>query len=644
MKENTLAYKFPAIAKEWDYLRNGELAPETVTAGSKKEVYWICPKCGQSYMKRICNRTSPSKRNAESEFCPVCLGRKIIPGFNSLKARHPSIVENEWDYDKNDTDPDQIAPHTSDKYWWKCSRGHSYEASCNNKVNGNGGNCPYCSKQRLLPENSLATKFPDIAKEFDLEQNAPKTPDQFAAFSNRRVYWLCPKCGHSWNSTINNRTSLGRGCPNCIKGKQSSYPEQFIYQYLNEVCEAQNRVDLNGQEVDVFLPEYNTCIEYDGEYYHGRDESSYQRDIRKSKHISDLGYRLIRIREEGCFMLPTGVCEVVSVKYTSVEKQMAKRIISALDVVLPQLKVTESGLMLEELINRAKNACITTVYKKSFEYYRKQCEDKGEPLNAIWDIEANLPLQPSDVTPYSDREVHWICINDRNHKWRAPVKSISKGWGCRRCAKRHPYSTSEWIEKARSIHGAKFDYSKVEYVNAKTKVQIICSTHGTFEQMPSEHLTGKGCPYCSGNKFHPLESLANRHPELLKDWDYEKNNEKPTEIRQNSGKKYWWKCNNGKPHSYTATIWKRLSGGKCAVCHGKQVSYDMSVACLRPDLAKEWSPNNKYIPSEVSLGSDKEIEWCCPNPEHPNYKLSVYRRSKQGAGCPLCRKISQELK
>ena len=54
----------------------------------------------------------------------------------------------------------------------------------------------------------------------------------------------------------------------------------------------------------------------------------------------------------------------------------------------------------------------------------------------------------------------------------------------------------EFIRKARLLHGDKYDYSKVEYVDTKTKVCIICKEHGEFEQSPQKHLAGQGCIKC----------------------------------------------------------------------------------------------------------------------------------------------------
>lgn len=57
-------------------------------------------------------------------------------------------------------------------------------------------------------------------------------------------------------------------------------------------------------------------------------------------------------------------------------------------------------------------------------------------------------------------------------------------------------TTEQFIERARAVHGDKYDYSKVNYVNNSTKVTIICPKHGEFEQIPNSHLLGKGCREC----------------------------------------------------------------------------------------------------------------------------------------------------
>ena len=61
---------------------------------------------------------------------------------------------------------------------------------------------------------------------------------------------------------------------------------------------------------------------------------------------------------------------------------------------------------------------------------------------------------------------------------------------------RERLSTSQFIARAKAIHGDKYDYSLVEYVRNNTKVKIICKVHGVFEQTPLNHLMGKGCAKC----------------------------------------------------------------------------------------------------------------------------------------------------
>jgi hypothetical protein len=64
--------------------------------------------------------------------------------------------------------------------------------------------------------NDLATKYPEIAKEWDYSKNR-KTPDQVAAKSSKKYWWKCPKCGHGWRTEAYVRTGMGCSCPECKK-------------------------------------------------------------------------------------------------------------------------------------------------------------------------------------------------------------------------------------------------------------------------------------------------------------------------------------------------------------------------------------------------------------------------------------------
>lgn len=93
---------------------------------------------------------------------------------------------------------------------------------------------------------------------------------------------------------------------------------------------------------------------------------------------------------------------------------------------------------------------------------------------------------------------HGSFITDFTHHFRGMN-------GCPYCGGKLKSNNDEFIKKAIKIHGEKYNYSKVNYVNAHTKVSIICPIHGDFLQTPNAHLNGEGCPICSNNTNSPLE-------------------------------------------------------------------------------------------------------------------------------------------
>ena len=73
-------------------------------------------------------------------------------------------------------------------------------------------------------------------------------------------------------------------------------------------------------------------------------------------------------------------------------------------------------------------------------------------------------------------------------------------------------NTEKFVEKAKKIHGDRYDYSKSIYRQARKKLDILCRKHGLFRQIPNDHLNGKGCPRCNYSKGEAiLESIFNKH-------------------------------------------------------------------------------------------------------------------------------------
>ena len=81
-------------------------------------------------------------------------------------------------------------------------------------------------------------------------------------------------------------------------------------------------------------------------------------------------------------------------------------------------------------------------------------------------------------------------------------------------------NTIEFIKRSREVHGDRYDYSKVDYVNPKTKVCIICPEHGEFWQTPDSHLRGCECPRCAGRKKMTTEEHKNTNNNNLESIDF----------------------------------------------------------------------------------------------------------------------------
>ena len=132
--ENDLKTLNPMLAQEWDYVKNGDLKPEQIMAGSGRKVWWKCAD-GHSWQAAVYSR----KNNG----CPICSGRQVLHGVNDLETMMPEIAA-EWDYEKNgDLMPGNVAAQSNRLFWWKCKQGHSWRARPYERYAGNG--CPKCN-------------------------------------------------------------------------------------------------------------------------------------------------------------------------------------------------------------------------------------------------------------------------------------------------------------------------------------------------------------------------------------------------------------------------------------------------------------------------------------------------------------------
>ena len=196
-------------------------------------------------------------------------------------------------------------------------------------------------------------------------------------------------------------------------------------------------------------------------------------------------------------------------------------------------------------------------------------------------------------------------------------------------------TTKEFKEKAIKIHGNRYDYSKVEYVNNKTKVCIICPEHGEFWQVPGAHLIGQGCKKCYGNEKMTTNLFIEKAKKIHGNkYDYTK-----TEYFDNNKIKVCIICpEHGEfwqvPNSH-------LSGNGCPKCR-----YEENKEKLRKNkeqFVKEAQEihNNKYDYSKVEYTGTNKTKVCIICPQHGEFWQTPLNHL-HGAGCPICKESKLE--
>ena len=114
-----------------------------------------------------------------------------------------------------------------------------------------------------------------------------------------------------------------------------------------------------------------------------------------------------------------------------------------------------------------------------------------------------------------------IGCKDHGDFEQTPSNHLSR-YNCQRCANNGKMTTEQYVSRASVAHANKYDYSQVNYVNADKKITIICKEHGEFEQIPDFHLNRKcGCPKCANNVTLTTTEFIDKAHEIHGDkYDY----------------------------------------------------------------------------------------------------------------------------
>lgn len=163
----------------------------------------------------------------------------------------------------------------------------------------------------------------------------------------------------------------------------------------------------------------------------------------------------------------------------------------------PECKKNAIKLSQSEFLDRARK-----IHGDTYDYSCTVYENQKTKINIICRIHGKFFQNPGDHLQGNGCP---ICASKKT------------GMRCRT-------TQQEFLDKATSIHGAKYDYSSAKYVDAYTKVNIICPKHGQFQQKPVYHLMGCGCPKCNASKGETFirAFLSSHQIEFYEQYTFEK--------------------------------------------------------------------------------------------------------------------------
>ena len=300
---NDLFTVFPDVAVQWDYNKN-DMKPRDVKFSSGKSVWWICDK-GHSWKTRISHRTSSGSG------CPVCqreqkAHRQIedsIRKYGSVCSKYDDMSRFFVSSTRDDV-PDP--PRNSHIICiWKCDKGHTWST-----YPRNFRGCPYClnkadnqGNRTYVIDSSIADN--PLMNALFSDDN-PTDSSAIAQLSAKKVIWECDN-GHTWEAraysvkkSVDNGTT---GCPYCHH--IVSQPEKNLYDFLTAYIDPNqiirnDRTLISPHEVDLYIPNKNIAIEYNGLYWHTEEHTGYNKNYHydKWKRCADQGVQLITIWED----------------------------------------------------------------------------------------------------------------------------------------------------------------------------------------------------------------------------------------------------------------------------------------------------------------------------------------------------------
>ena len=406
VNSNCLATLNPQLAKEWHPTKNGKLTPKDVHPGSARKVWWKCPNGEDHEWKTVIYSRTGGKG------CPICDGKKVVLS-NCLATLNPELAK-QWHPTKNGKlTPYDVGAGSGKVVWWKCPEGedHEWRGTVGHRNKGKG--CPICIGRKVVRSNCLATLYPELAKQWHPTKNGDLTPYDVRPGSQKKVWWKCSRFDeHIWKTYVSERTK-GTGCPKC--NYPTSAPELRIFCEIKSIFPStQHRAIIAGYEIDIFIPELNFGIEYDGVYWHkGKIQKDQEKNIALQSEIL-----LLRIREKG---LPKLSNTDIELKTEKISVSLIKK---TLRFILKNRQIESS-----EVLDRINKYLKSKDWIASDHFHKLQTERNNlvfensisflfPDLAKQWHPTKNEPLLPEHFTPGSHKKVWWQHLG---HEWQAEI-------------------------------------------------------------------------------------------------------------------------------------------------------------------------------------------------------------------------------
>ena len=208
----SLATERPELVKEWAQDLNGDVTPDSVSAGSSFTAAWRCERgckeCGRPHEWH----TTVQIRCRKGTGCPICMGSRVCPCL-SLAAKHKALMH-EWDYEANkNLDPESLACQSKMKVAWRCQQcGHRWSAQIGSRVRQGYGRYSCARQNRIQSKRGLLKdELPVIFAEIHPTKNAGVDVSSLTCGSRKELWWLCNntdgrpdgcQCEHAWEASV----------------------------------------------------------------------------------------------------------------------------------------------------------------------------------------------------------------------------------------------------------------------------------------------------------------------------------------------------------------------------------------------------------------------------------------------------------